>query len=287
MLLHRVNRDGELRSCFFGLSGVSLLGCYCFTTIGMSGTWLGCSKTVDPGHLRDDACRGLARGFETRFAGSLCTGRSRPNCDADVAFAALPAGSGAVRGVFHDPVRIDARQPVALVTAVFAVGMLMIRTLHSLLNRHYLEETRAASNAMDSKRFRGPLIVVGLLAVVVNLFPGAGCSISVSRNSIACSDDLNGPRRGDEGRGVGLIRRGRLRSKKGGGGAPSSEAPEPVSSVIPGASSQRGAPPPHRRRRAKSRTVIQVLSSGNVYVTRPPSTVMVPLAFNESTIPLT
>jgi hypothetical protein len=184
---------------FLGLSGISLLGCYCFTTIGMCGAWLMqqqlilvvCAVLLSRGTagVPDQQNEGAApmnplisteRSAETQtpFPTKLMAspddamqGRDQQKFSTQtlLLLLCLPA-----LGLFATSCMIVSellRDSLLLVTTVFVVGMLVMRTLHSMLIRDYLDERPEHSVVGQERRIRGPLILIGLLAIVVNLFP--------------------------------------------------------------------------------------------------------------------
>ncbi len=133
------------------LSAISLLGCYSFTRIGMSGTWLMQQQ------LTIIFCAVLLA-FEIEFSTrTLLLLICLP------ALGLFASGFVIVSELLHE-------NPF-LVVGVFIVGLLIAFTILSAIDRHFTREQKVASEASDANRLRGPLIAVLLLNAVVNLFP--------------------------------------------------------------------------------------------------------------------
>ena len=152
------------------LFGLSLLGCFTFTRMGMNGAWLMqqqltalsvlCLLAMQPrGLVSDEVRQGMARPRETSF-------RARTL----VLMLCLP-----LIGLFVSGYLIVSDlfiESLPLVGGAFLVGLLIARTVLSLLNQQFLNEQRdhggspASPNSMS-----GHLVVLTLLLVVTCLFP--------------------------------------------------------------------------------------------------------------------
>lgn len=152
---------------FCSLSGVSLLGCYCFTTTGMCGAWLMQQQVVlalcatrllkHTENLRDMAGRetpSVESGFTTR---TLLLLLSLP-------LMGLFAASSLI---FSELLR----ENLLILACILVVVGLVSLTILSLMNRHYHDELRVESGASKAGHDGASLITIALLAVVVNLFP--------------------------------------------------------------------------------------------------------------------
>ena len=158
---------------FVSLSGVSLLGCYSFTRIGMSGAWLMVQQVI----LAFCAIMfvfGLPAIWNVAGSSSETSARSGYATRTLLLLLCVPA-----LGLFASQCMILSellRESLLLVAGVFIVVALNGSTAFSLLNRHFTDEAAGNSignNSMTSKThtMTWPVLIAMLLTAVACLAP--------------------------------------------------------------------------------------------------------------------
>ena len=155
---------------YLSISGVLLLGCYCFTRIGMSGAWLMQQQ------LTVIMCSILLLNDEGQIRSNNVAQANEPPTGTRLSTRALLLSSCVpILGFFASGFLIVSELVVdslPLAAMVFVVAALILGVLKLAIDDHYRSEKQNSSGTNNRRQFPLLAVVMFLLMITITLFPG-------------------------------------------------------------------------------------------------------------------